>query len=310
VEAHYSLGVTFSWLGEFELAREHLERGSAHYDPEQHPDHLALYGQDGGLVCLCRLAFVLWNLGYPDQAMARCHDALTMAQRLSHPFSLAYVLTWVAMLYNHCQPVEDTQEWADAAVTFSKEQGFPFWYTQGDVLQGWLVAEQGQFADGISQMRQGLADMQAVGTEVMQSYDLGLLARAYGKVGQLEDGLRCIEQALTKLEANDERWPEAGLHRIKGELLLQMASPQKEQEAEASFLQAIRVAQCQQAKSLELRATMCLSRLWQQQDKRDVAHKMLAAIYHWFTEGFDTADLQEAKSLLEELHAEMRSPTA
>jgi predicted ATPase len=161
-----------------------------------------------------------------------------MVRRL--PFSLAYVLTWVAMLYNHCQPVEDTQEWADAAVTFSKEQGFPFWYTQGDVLQGWLVAEQGQFADGISQMRQGLADMQAVGTEVMQSYDLGLLARAYGKVGQLEDGLRCIEQALTKLEANDERWPEAGLHRIKGELLLQMASPQKEKEPEPRLLQPIR----------------------------------------------------------------------
>jgi predicted ATPase len=122
VEAHYSLGVTFSWLGEFELAREHLERGSAHYDPEQHPDHLALYGQDGGLVCLCRLAFVLWNLGYPDQAMARCHDALTMAQRLSHPFSLAYVLTWVAMLYNHCQPVEDTQEWAACAFPKASRQ--------------------------------------------------------------------------------------------------------------------------------------------------------------------------------------------
>jgi predicted ATPase len=165
-----------------------------------------------------------------------------MAQRLSHPFSLAYVLTWVAMLYNHCQPLQDTQEWADTAVTGSREQGFPCWYTQGDVLQEWRVAEQGQFADGISQMRQGLADMQAVGTEGMHSYDLGLLARAYGKVGQLEDGLTCMEQALTKLEANDERWPEAELHRIKGELLLQRASPPQEQEAEASFRQAIRIA--------------------------------------------------------------------
>jgi class 3 adenylate cyclase/predicted ATPase len=301
VEAHYSLGVTFSWLGEFELARAHLEQGNAHYDPEQHPDHLALYGQDGGLVCLCRLAFVLWNLGYPDQALARCHEALTMAQRLSHPFSLAYVLTWVAMLYNHCQPLQNTREWADTAVTFSKEQGFPFWYTQGDVLQGWLVAEQGQYADGISQMRQGLADMQAVGTEVIQSYDLGLLARAYDKVGQPEEGLMCIEQALTRLEANDERWPEAELHRIKGELLLQRASPQQEQAAEASFRQAIRIAQRQQAKSPELRAAISLSQLWQSQSKTEEARQLLAEVYHWFTEGFDTVDLQVAKALLETL---------
>jgi predicted ATPase/class 3 adenylate cyclase len=296
VEAHYALGVTFSWLGEFVSARTHLEQGSAYYDPAQHPDHLALYGQDGGPVCLCRLAFVLWSLGYPEQALAQCHKALTMAQELSHAFSLAYVLTWVAILYNHCRTVQETQEWVDTALTFSTEQGFPFWSTQGTVLQGWVWTARGQIEDGIVQMRQGLAAMQAIGTEVLQAYCLSLLASAYGKAGQPEEGLALLEEALAKVNTSGERWPEAELHRLRGELLLQDGIPQRVQEAEASFLQALSVARAQHAKSLELRAAMSLSRLWQQQGKQTEAHELLTEVYEWFTEGFDTVDLQAAKA--------------
>ncbi len=301
VEAHYSLGVTFSWLGEFVPAREHLEQGSAYYDPKQHADHLALYGQDGGPVCLCRLAFVLWSLGYPEQALARCHEATAMARELSHPFSLAYVLTWTAMLYNHCCNVLDTQEWVHTATAFSTEQSFPFWSTQGVVLQGWIMTERGQLEGGLVQIRQGLDAMQAVGTEVLKAYYLGLLARACGKIGRPGEGLAVLDEALTKVNTSGERWPEAELHRLQGELRLQTDTPEHEQKAEACFLQALHVARRQHAKSPELRAAMSLSRLWQQQDKPTEACELLTEIYDWFTEGFDTPDLQAAKVLLTEL---------
>ena len=301
VEAHYALGVTFSWCGEFVRAREHLEQGVAYYDPAQHPAHLALYGQDGGPVCLSRLAFVLWCLGYPDQALARGHEALTVAEKLAHPFSRAYVLTWLAYLYIHRRAVPDTQKLVDTATTFATEQGFPFWYTQGTVLQGWLLTEQGRMAEGIQLMRQGLADMQAVGTEVLQIYALGLLAEAYGKIHQPGDGLAMLHEAMRKVNASGERWPEAELHRIKGELLWQEGPQKQVQEAEASLLHALHVARQQQARLPELRATMSLSRLWRSQGKAAEAHQLLAEIYAWFTEGFATPDLQEARALLEVL---------
>jgi class 3 adenylate cyclase/DNA-binding winged helix-turn-helix (wHTH) protein/predicted ATPase len=303
VEAHYSLGVTFFWLGDFVLAREHLERGSASYDPAQHPEHLALYGQDGGPVCLCRLAFVLWTLGYPEQALSRAHEALEIAQSLSHPFSLAYVLTWIAILYVHCQTLQEAQQWVHTAMTFSTEQGFPFWSTQWMVLQGWVLAEQGRVEEGIAQMQQGLREMQAVGTHILHAYYLGLLASTHGKVGQPEVGLALLEDALAKVNANDERWPEAELHRLRGELLLQESFPNQAQKAEACFLQAFNVAQRQYAKSPALRAAMSLSRLWQQQGKQTQARELLSEVYEWFTEGFDTADLQDAKQLLMALQA-------
>jgi predicted ATPase len=306
VEAHYALGVTFSWLGEFTRARAHLEQAIAQYDPQQHRSHIALYGQDAGAVCLSRLAPVLWYLGYPDQALKRSQQALTLAQELSHPFSLAYVLLWVARLYNHRREVQGTQERADAATAFSTEQGFPFWSPQGAILQGWALAEQGRVAEGIAQMRQGLSDLRTTETEVTRAYSLGLLAGAYGKACQAEEGLTLVEEALALVDNNGERWPEAELHRLKGELLLQQAAevglkPGLPDQVETCFRHALDVAHRQQAKSWELRAAMSLSRLWRQQGKRGEARQLLAEIYGWFIEGFDTADLQEAKALLQEL---------
>jgi hypothetical protein len=126
-----------------------------HYDPTQHAAHLALYGQDGGPVCLCRLAMVLWYLGYPEQALAQVHAALAMVEELAHPFSRAYVLLWLAVLYNHRRVVQDTQKCVDTATQFATEQGFLYWYTQGVALQGGLLSEQGHAAEGIALMRQG-----------------------------------------------------------------------------------------------------------------------------------------------------------
>jgi TOMM system kinase/cyclase fusion protein len=306
VEANYALGVTCSWLGEFTRARAHLEQAIVHYDPHQHGSHIALYGQDGGPVCLSRLALVLWYLGYPDQALRRSQQALTLAQELSHLFSQAYVLLWTAWLYNHRRDVQGTQERANAATAFSTEQGFPYWSPQGAILQGWALAEQGRLADGIAQMRQGLVDLRATGTEVTRAYSLGLLANAYGKVGQAKEGLTMVDEALALVDKTGERWPEAELHRLKGEILLQQIAGAGlksglVEQVETCYRRALDVARRQQAKSWELRAAMSLGRLWQQQGKCEEARRLLAEIYGWFTEGFDTADLQEAKALLQEL---------
>jgi len=300
VEAHYALGVTCFWLGEFVSARNHLEQGIAHYDPLKHRSHIVLFGQNEGVVCLCRAALVLWYLGYPDQALARGIEAFTLAQELAHPASLAYVRYWVAFLYHHLREVEKTQEWTDASIAVSTEHGFAYWPPQGMMLQGWVLVERGQVAEGIVRMRQGLVALQATGTDIQRAYSLGLLANAYRQIGQISEGLATLDEALAAVDKTGGRWGEAELHRLKGELLMRQAGSNA-QQIEICFQQALVVARRQQAKSLELRAAMSLSRLWQKKGKQQQARELLAEIYGWFTEGFDTADLKEAKGLLEEL---------
>ncbi|NNG06407.1 MAG: hypothetical protein HKM90_01630 [Desulfobacteraceae bacterium] len=170
----------------------------------------------------------------------------------------------------------------------------------GTLLRGWAIAAQGEGAEGIAQVRQGVVAHQATGAELHVPYFLSLLAEAYGEVGQPEEGLTLLVEALDRVNKTEERNWEAELHRRKGELLL-IQQGQKVREAEECFRKALDTARRQQAKSLELRAAMSLSRLWQQQGKQEEAHQLLAEIYGWFTEGFDTADLKEAKVLLEEL---------
>jgi predicted ATPase len=188
---------------------------------------------------------------------------------------------------------------AEITINLSTEQGFPLWLASGTILRGWALAEQEQTVEGIAQMRQGLSDWRATGAEVCLSYLLALLVETYAKLGQAEDGLAVVAEALIRVEKTRERFWEADLYRLKGELLLKQG--QTEMEVEACFRQAIQLAQHQQAKFLELRATVSLARLWQAQGKQVEARQMLAEIYDWFTEGFDTVDLQEAKALLAEL---------
>jgi TOMM system kinase/cyclase fusion protein len=298
--AHNVLGDTLVWLGEFAVAREHLEQGMALYNPQQHRSHAFLYGYDSGVHCLSFAAWALWYLGYPDQALRRIHEALTLAQELSHPFSLAFALAFAAWLHQLRREEQAAQEWAAAAIALSTDQGFPFWVAWGTILRGWALAEQGQRAKGIAQMRQGITAWRATGAELQRPYYLALLAEAYGKAGQAEEGLSVLAEALTAVHKTGERQYEAELYRLTGELLRKQDGSD-EQEAESCLRQAVDVAHQQQAKSLELRAAMSLSRLWQSQGKRAEARELLAPIYGWFTEGFDTADLQEAKALLAEL---------
>jgi predicted ATPase len=217
---------------------------------------------------------------------------------------LAYALAFAAQLHQLCRQEQAAQEKAEAAITLATDQGFPIWIASGIFLRGWALAEQGQIEEGITQIRQGLACWQAAGAEVALPYWRALLAEAHGKAGKVEQGLSLVAEALAQVDRSGERAAEAELYRLKGTLTLQskVRGPKsKVEEAEECFLKAIEIARRQQAKSLELRAVMSLSRLRQSQGKKDEARQMLAEIYNWFTEGFDTKDLQEAKVLLDEL---------
>ena len=230
---------------------------------------------------------------------------MALAEELSHPHSLAYALSSAAIPHQYRWEGQTTQEQAEAAITFSTERGFTHWVAWGTMLRGWALAEQGRGEEGIVQLHQGLAAYRAAGAEAARPYLLALLAEAYEKAGQAEEGLSRLTEALAVGNNSGDHWYEAELYRLKGKLILQskVQGPQAkvEEEAEEYFLKSIEVARWQQAKSLELRAVMSLSRLWQKQGKKDEARQLLAEIYGWFTEGFDTKDLQEAKALLAEL---------
>ena len=300
LEAQRVLGSTMFWIGEMAPTRTHSEQGMALYDPLRHRSHAFVYGQDPGVACRSFAAMSTWMLGYPDQALQSIHEALTLAKELTHLLSLAFALTWAATVHQFRREAQVVEERAEAIKTLSTEHGFPFWLTFGTILQGWALTVQGKGVEGIAQVRQGLVAYRATGSELHRPYFLSLLAEAYEKVGQPEEGLSLLVEALAIVENTGERNWEAELHRRKGELLL-IQQGQKVGEAEECFQKALDTARRQQAKSLELRVAMSLSRLRQQQGKQEEAHQLLSEIYGWFTEGFDTADLEEAKVLLEEL---------
>jgi predicted ATPase len=209
------------------------------------------------------------------------------------------------MLHQSRREQYATYERAEALMALATEQGFAQELARAIIMRGWVLAAQGQGAEGTAQLRQGLAAYQATGSEGQRAYYLALLAEAYGSIGQPAEGLSLLAEALATVDRTGERWWEAELHRLQGELLLAQAGErQRVPEAEACLHQALDVARRQQAKSWELRAAMSLSRLWPQQGKRQEAHDLLAPVYNWFTEGFDTADLTDAKALLEELEEE------
>jgi predicted ATPase len=298
--AYRTLGSTLFYLGAAASALAHFAQGMALYDPQQHRASALLYGEDTGVVCHNFAAWALWHLGYPDQALAWSHAAVTLARQIAHPFSLGFALSFAAVLHSFRREGRATQERAEATISLATAQGFPHWRAQGSVLRGWALAQQGQAKEGIEQMHQGLTAYQATGAEILRPYSLALLAEAHGIMRQPEAGLTVLTEALTLVDTTGERVWEPELYRLKGELLLQQSSD-NQAEAETCFHHALDIARNQQAKSWELRAATNLARLWQQQGKRQEASDLLAPIYRWFTEGFDTADLQEAKALLDAL---------
>ena len=298
LEAHRGLGCVLFHLGVLIPAQEHLTRAVALYAPEHHRVHATVYGIDPG-TCLVYVNWT-WYLGFPDQALQRCHEALAFIQESSHPLSQALALIYAAWLHHLRRDGQATYEYAEAAIILCREQGFPQWLALGTVFRGLALTTQDQMETGLTQIRQGLAAWRVTGAELCVPYWLALLVEIYDKTRQPEEGLTLLSDGFTLVEKNDERWCEAELHRLKGQLLLQQSSDNTT-EAESCFHQAIAIAQNQSAKSWELRAATSLARLWQCQGKRQDAYDLLAPVYTWFTEGFDTADLQDAKALLEAL---------
>jgi predicted ATPase len=298
-EAHEALGMTLFFLGDFVAARMHLEQGSARIDSAAR-DLVLRHGEVPGVRCLAYMANTLWCLGYPTQAVQRGQEALSLAQGLAHPYSLVLAQHWMATLYYHRREVSAVQTLADTLLTLAAAQGFPQHVAYGTYWWGWVRAMQGEGESGLALLRQGLAAVVATGNELSRPRCLLLLAEATGHVGQVGEGLHVLADALAAIEASGQGDLMARTYLLQGELLLRQASPDVAQ-AEACFQQALAIARRQQAKSWELRAAISLSRLWQCQGKRNAARELLAPVYGWFTEGFDTADLQEAKALLEEL---------
>jgi class 3 adenylate cyclase/predicted ATPase len=308
LEAHHALWATLVWTGDFATARVHLEQGRALYDPQQHRAHALLYGgHDPGVCCLSHGAWALWLLGHPDQALQSMQQALTLAHALAHPPSLANALRFATTLHQFRREPQAANERAEALMALATEQGFAQQVALATIVRGWALAVQGQETEGMAQTHKGLTAHRASGAEQSRAYNLALLAEAYGRIGQPAEGLALLAEALTTVDRTGERGWEAELYRLKGEVLLAQAGTRRrakgtrQKQAEACFHQALVVARSQQAKSWELRGAMSLCRLWQQQGKRAAAYDLLAPIYSWFTEGFDTPDLQEAKALLEDL---------
>ena len=303
VAAHRALGTTLFFMGELASAPTHFAQGLALYDPYQHRSSAFLYGEDAGVICHIYAAWMLWIRGYPDQGLIRSHEAVTLAQQCAHPLSLSFVLTYTAVVHQLRREVHATQERAEAATSLAKEQGFPLWMGVGSLLCVWIQANQGQAQAGIEQIMQGLRAYRATGAVIFQLYSLALLAEAHGTMGQPEAGLTVLTEALTHVDTTGERWYESEIYRLKGELLLQQSSD-NQAEAETCFHHALDLARNQQAKSFELRAATSLARLWLSQGKREEARQVLGDVYGWFTEGFDTPDLMDAKALLDALEGE------
>jgi predicted ATPase len=284
------------WLGELTRAQAYFAEGVRLYAAEQHA-LASPHRQGPGVTCLTYAAMSLWLLGYPDQALHRAQEALTLAREVARPFLWAYTLTALVLLHQLRREEHHVQERAEAIITVSREEGFPYFLAIGTIFRGWALARQGQAEEGTAQLRQGLATHRTTGAKMAQSYLLAFLGEAYGVDGQPEAGLQVLDEALAAVRDTGERMYEAELYRLKGELLL-MRSTDHMAAAEACLHQALTIAGRQQARSLELRAATSLARLWQQQGKRDEARALLATLYDWFTEGFDTPDLQDARALL------------
>lgn len=302
LQAHHAAWTTLLHLPELTACRTHLEAGWALYRPDAHRAHTFLYGGHDAAVCnRYTSAGTLWPLGFPEQALATAHEAVSIAEGLSHPFSLVLALVWAAMIYQHRGEVEPTKEQAEAAVAVCAEHGIaPHLAAAGSILRGWAIAARGQTVEGIAEVHRGLAAIEPTGVRIRRPYHLALLAEASAWAGEIGQGLTALVEAARIVEETGERRWEAEIYRLTGELTLASRGDDRT-EAEGWFQRALGVAGCQNAKCLELRAAISLARLWRDRGKRREARELLAPVYGWFTEGFDTLDLKQARTLLQEL---------
>jgi len=305
VEAHLAKGNSLFLFGKLIPALEHMQRAISLYDPQTHHVHAFLYGLDPGVFCLAKTAWLLALLGQSDQASKKMREAIALAHRQSHAFSLAVALMNVDPVLEIRREWPALQQHAEAAIAVCREQGFGSILAQATIHRGYALAQQGQAEEGIALMRGGLDAQLATGASLFRPTFLASLAEACGTAGRFEEGLAAVAEAIAIAEKTDERHDEAKMHRLKGDLIFRRscveAQPGVQAETEEYFRKSIEIARQQEARSLELKAVMSLSQLWAKQGKKAEARQTLAEIYGWFNEGFDTKDLMEAKTLIEQL---------
>ena len=297
--AHYALAFILLQTGEFAAAVARAEHSIALYDPGQHHAlTFRIVGHNPKAQCLETAGMALWALGYPDQARGRAREALVLAEELAHPYTLALAYQIAGIIQAYCRDWRSARERSEVALEISNEHGLAVTRALAAHIRGLALAKQGHAEEGIEDVHRGKGDLQAIGSRVAWAFYLACLAEAYIAAGRAEEAFNTLVEAQEWIAKTQEGYWEAEIHRLKGELLQQQGH---EAEAEASFGRAIEAARGQSAKSLELRATMSLARLWQTQNKREQAREVLGEIYGWFSEGFDTLDLLEAKAMLGQL---------
>lgn len=297
VGACRALGSNLFHAGELQLARQYQERAIALYDRQQHQwSHIFHYGADSAIICQATLTLTLWLLGYPDQALACSEKTLALAEELAHPFSQTFALIYIAWFHQLRRARPDAQRCAVAGLALGSQHNFKGFSGMGAIIYGWALVDQGQVRAGIQQIEHGVDVWASTGGYVAIPLWRSLLAEAYGKDGRAAQGLALLPEALADLEQRGERRCETEIHLVQAALLEQQAALPR--EVEAVLQRALLAARNKEAKALELRAAIRLGRLWRQQGKVTQARELLAPLYAWFTEGFATPDLQEARALL------------
>jgi predicted ATPase len=306
--AHSRLAAVYFYRGEYISVQAHMDQAVALYNPEyQDPSFELRYGTIYGPGSYQWSAWNFWVLGYPEQAWQQAQSAFELAQASNHRHGRISNLYYIAQLHEFCRQAPAAWERANQTIAAAHELGAAQWAAWTTCVRGWALVAQGQSEEGIAQLHQGLEALERLEIEIMKPWFLAKLGEAYGIASRPGEGLRYIDKGLDLIETTEQCFGETELYRLRGHLRL-LVSVAHRPEAETDFHHAVDIARQQQAKSLELRAVMSLARLWHQQDKRQEAYDVLAPVYGWFTEGFDTADLIDAKQLLDELSIEIASP--
>jgi predicted ATPase/DNA-binding winged helix-turn-helix (wHTH) protein len=309
IAAHSALAVSLCFLGELAAARMHAEQCCALYDPDRHSYLTALTGYDQGVLCRTYLAQILWLSGYPDLALARMRQAFTLAEISLHPGSIALTRYHTAVIHQFRREANLVQSPAEKTMAIAAEHDFSTLLSLGTILHGWASARLGHEAEGVRQMREGLASFARTEARFYRPWNLALLGDTYAQAGDYPAALDVLDEALKLAESTGERMFEAELHRLKGEWLLRRGGVDAVAEAEGCFRRSLAMAQGQGAKSWELRAATSMARLWRDQGRYQEARELLSSVHDWFGEGLDTPDLRDAKESLSGLALNQFSPS-
>ena len=296
--AQHAMGSTHMWRGNLVPARDHFERAAAIYNRDL--ERYLPMPNAGVIPGRCQLGWTLWALGYPEKARARVREALSLARKLNRPYSMAFALQFAIAAEALCGDYAQIRAQSEALIELSQQHGYPHWLASGKMSLGASVVVEEDFDRGIALMREGMAGTREYGTLPVYRYGLVLMAETLSHAGNVEEGLRALDEAAEGIQA-DERFNEAEIWRLRGEFML---AKRQEQAAAENFRHAIEVARAQQGKSWELRATFSLAKMLFSQDHPAEAHATIAPVYQWFSEGFDTRDLVLAKDLLDRLQQE------